>query len=133
MLYTDLKWFKLDGASPVALHTLCTSVPRELPTEYLQFLAYSNGGEGELPEPYFSFCLDSAEVASAPSQLSLYERLCPGWFVFGGNGGLELFALDFTGVKPWPVLAFDGVVPFGTARTIAPNFKAFLNCLQSNR
>ncbi|MDR6496741.1 hypothetical protein J2797_006668 [Paraburkholderia terricola] len=71
---------------------------------------------------YDQFCLDRAEDAGNPKQIDLY----PGQFVFGGNGGLELFAFDLTGNPPWRVLAFDGVDPDGSVRIVAEIVRAVL-------
>ncbi|BFG81300.1 hypothetical protein PTKU46_93340 [Paraburkholderia terrae] len=115
-------WKKVPGASEVAVNFLRTSAGIELPSEYVELLRFSNGGEGPLPDPYYVFCLDHAEHASRPENARLY----PGWFVFGGNGGLELFALDLTGTSPWPVVSFDGIDPDGSVRRVADDFGKFL-------
>ena len=115
-------WTKVPGASEVAVNLLRAAAGIELPGEYVELLRFSNGGEGPLPDPYYVFCLDQAEYASHPENVSRF----PDWFVFGGNGGLELFALDLTGTCPWPVLAFDGIDPDGSVRRVADDFGKFL-------
>jgi len=121
-------WSKAQGASQAAISALQDAAGFELPKEYVELLEFSNGGEGPMPEPFGVFCLDRAEDAGNPGQIGLY----PGWFVFGGNGGLELFAFDLTGTSPWPVLAFDGIDPDGSVRRVADDFTKFLQLIGSS-
>lgn len=86
------KWFKNEGASADALRGLAEVMEVGLPREYFDLLAYSNGGEGPLPPPFHTLCLDGAESAAEPAQVELFKGLYPGWFVFGGDGGGELYA-----------------------------------------
>ncbi|MEQ5837988.1 SMI1/KNR4 family protein [Paraburkholderia acidicola] len=120
------KWLKVEGASQASINELQDIAGFELPSTYVDLLRFSNGGEGPMPL-YGQFCLDRAEDAGNPKQIGLY----PGRFVFGGNGGLELFAFDLTGNAPWRVLAFDGVDPDGSVRMVADDFAAFLQLIGS--
>ena len=121
-------WTKVPAVSEDSVDLLQAAIGVELPIEYLELLRFSNGGEGPLPEPYCVFCLDQAEYACRPENVHLY----PGWFVFGGNGGIELFALDLTGTPPWPVLAFDGIDPEGSVRRVADDFGKFLELVDAS-
>lgn len=121
-------WTKVPAVSEEAVNLLQAAIGVELPVEYLELLRFSNGGEGPLPEPYSVFCLDQAEYASRPENVHRY----PGWFVFGGNGGIELFALDLTGTSSWPVLAFDGIDPEGSVRRVADDFGKFLELVDAS-
>ncbi len=115
-------WHKVDGASEVAIASLRRAAGFDLPEEYVEFLRFSNGGEGSLCEPWGAFCLDDAETACHSARTMLY----PGRFVFGGNGGLDLFAFDLTCGAPWPVVVFDGVNPEGSVQRVADDFSAFI-------
>ena len=62
-----------------------------LPSDYLSFLAQSNGAEGPLGvEPGWFVLWPAEEVFSASAEYGLPQYL-PGYFAFGGNGGGELF------------------------------------------
>lgn len=122
-------WFKLEGASAQALRALADVATAGLPQEYLDLLAYSNGGEGPLPSPLHTLCLDDAQSAAEPRRVALFEKLYPGWFVFGGNGGGELYALDMRGNQPWPVIRFDGIDPKGSVERVAPDFCGFMELM----
>lgn len=123
------QWFRNEGASLDALQVLMNSVEVELPKEYLELLVFSNGGEGPLPVPYYTLCLDDAESASNPAKVELFKNLYPGWFVFGGDGGGELYAFDLTGEQPWPVIRFDGIDPEGSVEKVAESFAIFMQLL----
>ncbi len=94
-------------ASPEALEALRRAAGIDLPDDYLAFLAISNGGEAPLGiEPGY-VVIDSAEDATSQKLQRTFEEFFPGFFVFGGNGGGELFAFDHRGSKPWPVVMID--------------------------
>src|SRR5580765_7016307 len=101
MLSTNRIWSSTSGASVEALESLAASVDVELPSAYIELLAFSNGGEGPLQVSPYNFCLDSAETAVNLKIGKTYEKDFPGFFVFGGNGGGEYIALDLRGSKPW--------------------------------
>ncbi|MNB78350.1 hypothetical protein D3C75_250520 [compost metagenome] len=119
-------WSGNEGASAGALDTLRAAAPRELPSEYYRLLEYSNGGEGPLPDPLFNFCLDPAETASDFEQIGMFAKTAPGLFVFGGDGGGQLFALNLRVAAPWPIVTFDGVDPDGSMQTVANSFAEFM-------
>jgi cell wall assembly regulator SMI1 len=124
-------WFRNEGASVAALQALADAVEVALPMEYLELLAFSNGGEGPLAAPFHNLCLDDAESAAEPGRVELFKNLYPGWFVFGGDGGGELYAFDLTGEQPWPVIRFDGIDPEGSVEDVAESFVSFMQ-LQAN-
>jgi hypothetical protein len=66
-------WFKKEGASTDALRVLATVVEVGLPHEYLDLLAFSNVGEGPLPAPFHTLCLDDAESAAEPGRVELFK------------------------------------------------------------
>lgn len=119
-------WFRNEGASMAALQALADAVEVALPKEYLELLAFSNGGEGPLPAPFHNLCLDDAESAAEPGRVELFKSLFPGWFVFGGDGGDELHAFDLTGAQPWPVIRFDGIDPEGSVEDGTESFVSFM-------
>lgn len=125
MISSNRKWFKNEPASSEALQALRQAVKAELPSEYFDLLAFSNGGEGPLAIPPWNFCLDSAEQAT---KYVLLKNFFEGFFVFGGDGGGELIAFDMRGAKPWPIVSIDAAnadLDEG-AEVIAENFFAFL-------
>jgi hypothetical protein len=80
----------------------------KLPATYLEQLAVSNGGEGDLG-------VDPGWISFWPAEevVKLNDRYCvpadlPGFFGFASNGGGELLAFDTRGGEPFPIVT----VPF---------------------
>lgn len=126
MIPANWEWHGNDGASADALTELQRVADIELPREYLDLLAFSNGGEGSLPVLPFNFCLDSAEEAATTRREGTFGGSLPGFFVIGGSGGGELIALDVRGTPPWPVVTVDMVDLQGSVVPIASDIAAFI-------
>jgi len=107
MLSKEREWFKVDGASSEAIEKLKAICGIQLPTEYLDLLRYSNGGEGPIPVNPFNFCLDSAETVTNNLTEKTFEEFFPGFLVIGGSGGGELIALDLRNLTKKQVVALD--------------------------
>lgn len=80
------------GASADALERLRKAYP-SLPRAYFDFLARTNGAEGELGVEPGWFVVWSAEEALSATDEYEIPRYLPGYFCFGGNGGGELFVV----------------------------------------
>jgi hypothetical protein len=117
-------WLANAKASPEALSALLSAVPA-LPQSYVDLLSRGNGGEVELPNPPFNFCLDSAEAALDYWGSGTYTL--QDVFVFGGDGGGSLFAFDMREPQPWPIICFDPIDPKGSTEQVAADFPSFLS------
>jgi hypothetical protein len=102
-----------------------------LPESYFDFLAETNGAEGDLgvrPGWFVVWPAEEARVASDEYQLPEY---LPGFFAFGGNGGGELFVLPIgADTAHQPVYMVPAI---GMARKhlveVSPSFTEFAaNC-----
>ncbi|WP_156882625.1 SMI1/KNR4 family protein [Pseudomonas sp. CF161] len=122
-------WVGNEGASAAALERLRSVAPSVLPLEYYQLLACSNGGEGPLPDPFFTLCLDPAETASDSEQIAMFADSAPGLFVLGSDGGGQLFAFDTRGQVPLPIVSFDGVDPDASLCRVASSFAELLTLI----
>lgn len=101
-------WRPALPASETALAKLRAGASFRLPDAYLEQLATSNGGEGDLAvEPRWIVFWPADDVLSLNAQYSVPELL-PGFFGFGTNGGGELLAFDLRGPEPHPI----AMVPF---------------------
>jgi hypothetical protein len=129
LIAADREWKGADGASPELLESLRKVLPVDLPPEYSQLLAFSNGGEGSLSVPPYNFCLDDGECAAKQWADKLFEEFFPGFFVIGSNGAGEAIAFDMRGSKPWPLIAFDmtDIDRDESVMAIAPDFVSFLD------
>ncbi len=107
MIPSDRDWHPAPKATEASLARLVAASPIELPSEYLRFLAYSNGGEGPLGlQPYY-FQIDSADEAALALEDHRHEEFFPGFVIIGSSGGGEYVGLDVRGSSPWPVVALD--------------------------
>lgn len=98
------QWWGREGASPAQLEALRAALPAGLPEAYFQFLAWSHGGEGPLPDEPLWFVLDTVEdVIGARSS----EEFFPGFLVFASNGGGEAIAFDTRWGAPYPIVYFE--------------------------
>jgi hypothetical protein len=98
----------VQGADQEAVAALRKRAGVVLPASYLDQLAVSNGGEGDLSvEPGWICFWPAEEVITSNEGYHIPQRL-PGFFGFASNGGGELLAFDIRGSEPFPVV----MVPF---------------------
>ena len=101
-------WRPAPHAEPKALAALRDGAGVPLPASYLDQLAASNGGEGELGvDPGWIRFWPAEEVIPSNAGYRVPEFL-PGFIGFGSNGGGELLAHDVRGDEPFPIV----MVPF---------------------
>ena len=101
-------WSSKPGATQEAIDALCRAAPIELPSEYLEQLRLSNGGEGDLAVEQGWIVFWSAEDVLENNKGYEVEQCVPGLFGLGSNGGGELVAFDTRQGQPYPIV----MVPF---------------------
>jgi len=103
----------------------------ELPSDYVDFFRFSNGGYGDIPvQPKYFDSLWTAEEFLECNRDYEVAKYCDGFFGIGSSGtsgGGEMFAFDMRSKKPWPVVA----VPFigmeaDAALPVASDFCSFV-------
>lgn len=121
-------WIAVSGATPESLAELKAVAPPDLPSRYVDLLAFSNGGEGPLPMNPYNLCLDSAGTVTA-GLISENHGLADleGFIIFGGNGGGEYLAFDTRAGAPWTIVTIDMVAGESSAEVIAPDFNTFFD------
>ena len=110
-----------------ALEVLKNAAPFELPESYLRFLAFSDGGEGPLPDMPLNICLYPSEETAQIAADRIFEEFFPHLFVIGGNGGGEAIAFDLRGTLPPGVVYFDMIG--GSPLPLAPSFDALIDII----
>ncbi|HEX4351174.1 MAG TPA: SMI1/KNR4 family protein [Verrucomicrobiae bacterium] len=122
------KWKPAAPATDVAIANLINKVGFELPSDYLDFLRFSNGGCGDIPVQ--SLCFHSLWAAEELLEFNRdYEvaKYCAGFFGIGSNGGGEMFAFDMRSKKPWPVVTIPFIgMEADAAWHVASNFRSFV-------
>jgi hypothetical protein len=78
-------WHQLPGASSELLAHMALELGRPLPSEYLGFLRYMNGGEGFLAGTYVR--LYSADQLSSLNRAYAVQQWLPGHLLIGSDGG----------------------------------------------
>ena len=116
-------WRGNAAASHAALAQLRSDAPLELPATYLDLLAASNGGEGDLGvEPGWISFWPAESVIESNRSYSV-EASLSGLVGFGSNGGGELLAFDTRTGPPHPIVAVPFIpLDLAEVRVIAPDF-----------
>ena len=132
MAFSDssANWERHVPASERSIQALTSNCAYQLPEEYLEFLMYSNGGEGELAiEPGWFQVWPAEEVLHHNHDYHMTE-FAPGFFAFGSNGGGEMLAFDTRQVPTWKVvmLPFIGMDE-SEAVVIAEDFTSFARAM----
>jgi SMI1 / KNR4 family (SUKH-1) len=97
-----------------------------LPTDYVQFLKQMNDGEGFVGENYLrAWPVEDLIQSNEEWQV---DEAAPGLFLFGSNGGGEMFAFD-TRSDPPPIVVVPSILGLEDAIVIAPTFNSFLQHL----
>lgn len=118
--------FKPPPASEESINNLVLNAGPALPEKYLDFLRFTNGGEGELGiDPWYFQVWPAEEVIDSNRNYGVQEYI-PGFFAFGTNGGGELLAFDMRHEDERRVFMIP-MIPMSEsdAVEIAPDFETF--------
>jgi hypothetical protein len=80
------------GAEKRDILDVCAALNLNPPSDYLDVLQFSNGGEGFIHQCYFR--LYSTEELLSLNQAYQVKSFAPGLVIFGSNGGGEAFGFD---------------------------------------
>jgi hypothetical protein len=124
------KWRSSAPASAEELDLLKSRARAMLPSEYLDLLRFSNGGEGPLALSPLWFQLYSVDecIALCHSDGAMLEQF-PTLMFFGSNGGIESIAFDLSVGPPWPIVTIDMIAGLDSVEQIAPNIAAFIDAI----
>lgn len=86
-------WFKKDGAIAEQIKQAEAALGIEFPSDYKTFLSWSNGGEGQIGNRYFSFW-SSEEIKQLNEDYQISKYL-PSIVGIGTDGGGQSYALDY--------------------------------------
>jgi hypothetical protein len=90
------------SATEEALTRLQAQAQVPLPADYLAFLRWNNGVEGEIGPNYIAF-YSAEDVAENGYAGYVYQDSVPGLWFIGGEGGAALLAFD-TRTHPMPIV-----------------------------
>jgi len=113
------------GAALVAIREREEQLGLRFPSDYVEFMLASNGGEGFVGESYVR--IEPIEELMSDDQRALLPDERAGLVVFGSNGGLEAFALDTRGpelrIVMFPWIGIDQEEVIGQGRTFTEFFE----------
>ena len=85
------------GISKEELKILSSSLPFPLPDDYVNFLFFSNGAEGDIGNNYLAIW--RIEDLVSRNKACSVESCVLGLFLFGSDGGGEAYGFDYRGEK----------------------------------
>lgn len=113
------------GANEQALSELQAAVQVELPADYLAFLRWTNGADGDIGKNYVQVW-PAEEITSDPYP---FEEFVPGLLFIASDGGSGLFGFD-TRMHPMPIVIIHrDDLDLDYLVVAAPSFTAFLEFL----
>lgn len=126
----EREWHAKMPASEAEIMQLASHARAQLPTEYVELLRHSNGGEGPLALPPLYFQLYSVRdcIELFHNSQQLLEQF-PSFMFFGSNGGLESIAFDLRSRPPWPIVMIDLIAGSESAKEIAPDIATFIEAI----
>ena len=130
-ILNNRNWDAEAPASEAAIEQLLQQSKLPLPADYLDFLRYSNGGQGLLTGQPRLFRLWPAEKTVDNNLDYEMPDYVPGFFGFGDNGGGEFFAFDTRTAAPWRIYTIP-FVPMDErdALYVAEDFLSLVNYIE---
>jgi hypothetical protein len=131
LFQVEREWHAKTPSSEAEIAQLVSQAKAQLPTEYVELLRLTNGGEGPLALSPLYFQLSSVKecLELFHNNQQLLEQF-PRFMFFGSNGGLELIAFDLrSGQPPWPIVMVDPIAGPESAKEIAPDVMTFIGAI----
>jgi len=124
---SSANWSRNAPATSEAIQDLVSGCALDLPVDYLEFLRFSNGGEGELGvEPGWFQLWPAGQVNQLNEGYEVAANV-PGLFGFGSNGAGEMFAFDTHSEMPWPIVMIPFIpMELESSKTITLDFGSFI-------
>ena len=121
-------FIKKAGADKEVALRACLTLNLHPPSDYLDALCFSNGGEGFIQQSYFR--LYSIEELLSLNEAYQVRSFAPGLVIFGSNGGGEAFGFD-TRQNQMEVVQIPFIpMDFQYARPLGKSFVEFLHTLK---
>lgn len=128
-----LKYFILvklfPGVKDDAIMSVSSTLPYQLPSDYLEFLKLGNGGCGQIGEIYIDL-YRFEELVLTNNQYGV-DRYAPGLFIFGSDGGDEAFGFDYRTPHPHVVMIPFISMDWANAVHLADSFSQFIETLST--
>jgi hypothetical protein len=122
---------KAEPAPAALLDLLRTACNLDLPEDYLEFLKYSNGAAGSLPNGNHVILWQIERLVERNRAYEVEEH-APGIFIFGSSGGGEAYGFDTRSSMQVIQVPFVGM-DLNDVEALAPSFSRFLTDLAKER
>ena len=119
-------WFKRTGASAGAIRQAEAELGVQFPSDFRSFLAWSNGGEGQIGNQYLNIW-SSGEIRKLNDDYQI-GRYLPGVVGIGTDGGGECYALDYRidAKAPHLIQCALGDLDFASIVSLGSTFRSFI-------
>lgn len=116
------------GAREDVINSLVRSLHISLPKQYVDFMRFSNGAEGEIGASNYLVIWPAEEVVELNEGYAVSE-FAPGLVLFGGDGGDTGYAFDVR-FNEMPIVKLPLVgMDIKLIEPLGENFKEFLEAL----
>ena len=121
------RWNPAPPASSIEIDGLKVCCGVSLPPDYLEFLRWSNGGDGFLDVQPNYLRIWPANLVGEYNRLYQMAEFVPGYLAFADAGGHEFFAFDTRESDSWSVYAIP-FIPMDVRESllVASNFSLLL-------
>lgn len=130
MNFNDLletNWHRQPPADAAIVQELLIQSELNLPKDYLDYLRFSNGGDGDLGDRVGWCSLWPAEEVIQLNRDYEIQQWVPGFFCIGSDGGGEAFVFDTRTPAPWKLYKIPFVcLAEDEAMFVAESFAAFI-------
>ena len=124
------KFYKNDSCDRNVIKKVEVELGRVFPKDYVDFLFWSNGGEGEIGENYISFwrCED---IVQLNKDYGIQKYLTENFVAFGTDGGGECYVFDYSvPINPKIVQCALGALDINELWYVADTFTEFIEVLK---
>ena len=113
------------GATDAAIAAGEMQLGMRLPADYVDFLKFTNGGEGFVGKNAYIILWGVEELASMNQEYEV-QKYVPGLLIFGSDGGGEAYGFD-TRSPQWPIVQVPFVgMEWDVAESMGTSFCQFL-------
>ena len=124
------KFHKNDSCDRSAIKKTEVELGKILPKDYIDFLFWSNGGEGEVGKNYISFWR-CGDIVQLNKDYGIQKYLTENFVAFGTDGGGECYAFDYSEPeKPKIIKCALGDLDINELRNVADTFAEFVEILK---
>jgi SMI1 / KNR4 family. len=127
------KFYRNDSCDEKIIKKVETELKKDFPKSYVDFLFWSNGGEGEIGENYISLW-DCENITQLNNDYGIQKYLTEDFVAFGTDGGGNCFAFDFRIQRnPRIVKCALGDLDINELSYVAETFTEFVEILKHRK